>query len=535
VSTLKTEPETDVQAPATPGGDLFEQGRARRIALQMQAADAMEQWSRRNAYYYGELARLMSMHVPRGSSVLHVGCGLGDTLVAIVPKRGLGIDLTDAVISQARMRHPQARLRFEVMDPESFELDETFDIVLIDHALADMHDIQASLECIRKACAPHTRLVLAYYNALWGPILRLASRMGLRRQTGEQNWLGTGDFDNLLRLSGFEVVYRTSETLLPKHVPGLTTLLNRFVARFWPFNHLCLTQLVVARPVCPPANAENYSCTVVIPTRNERGNIEAAVLRTPRIGTHTEIIFVDGNSTDGTPDEIQRVIAEASRDQGIEASRHQGIKASRHQGEQPPSMPGSLDALMPHSLTPFSYKFIPQGDGKGKGDAVRKGFAAATGDVLMILDADLTVPPEDLPRFFQPIVDGTAEFINGTRLVYPMEDQAMRFLNKLGNRFFSMLFTWLLGQRFRDTLCGTKVLTRRNYEMIAANRNYFGEFDPFGDFDLIFGAAKADFKIIEVPVRYRARTYGETNIHRFRHGWMLLKMSWVAFKRLKLR
>jgi SAM-dependent methyltransferase len=476
--------------------DIFEHDRARRIERQEQYAESMERWAARNAYYYGELARVSRLHVPDGASVLHVGCGLGDLLASVRPKRGLGIDLTEAVVAKARQRHPHPHLRFEMMDTERFEVDETFDIVLLDHALADMHDIQASLECIRAVCAPHTRVILSYYNALWGPALRLASKLGLRRSTGEQNWLGTGDFDNLLKLAGFEVVRRSSETLLPKRVPGLNGLLNRFVARFWPFYHLCLTQLVVARPICPPANASKMTCTVVIPTRNERGNIEAAIARTPSLGAHTEIIFVDGNSTDCTAAEIERVIA-ANPDKDI--------------------------------------KFIPQGDGKGKGDAVRKGYAAATGDVLMILDADLTVPPEDLPRFFDPIVKGQGEFINGTRLVYPMEAQAMRFLNKLGNRFFSMLFTWLLGQRFRDTLCGTKVLTKRNYDVIAANRAYFGDFDPFGDFDLIFGAAKANLKIIEVPVRYRARTYGETNIHRFRHGFMLLGMSWVAFKRLKLR
>jgi glycosyltransferase involved in cell wall biosynthesis len=177
---------------------------------------------------------------------------------------------------------------------------------------------------------------------------------------------------------------------------------------------------------------------------------------------------------------------------------------------------------------------LHQGDGIGKGDAVRKGFAAATGDVLMILDADLTVPPEDLPKFFEALTSGKGEFINGTRLVYPMERQAMRTLNHLGNKFFSLAFTWLLEQRFRDTLCGTKVLFRRDYERIAANRHYFGDFDPFGDFDLIFGASRLNLRIVEVPVRYRERTYGVTNISRFRHGWLLLRMCLVAFRKLKL-
>jgi glycosyltransferase involved in cell wall biosynthesis len=231
----------------------------------------------------------------------------------------------------------------------------------------------------------------------------------------------------------------------------------------------------------------------VIPCRNEKGNIEAAIQRLPNFGNHQEIIFVDGHSTDGTVEEIQRVI-DTYRDRTI--------------------------------------RFLAQ-DGQGKGDAVRKGFAAATGDILMILDADLTVPPEDLPKFYDAIVCGKGEFINGCRLVYPMEGQAMRFLNLLGNKFFSVAFSWLLNQPLKDTLCGTKVMFREDYLKLAANRHYFGDFDPFGDFDLILGASKLNLKILEVPIRYRDRTYGSTKISRFQHGWLLLKMTFFAFCKLK--
>jgi glycosyltransferase involved in cell wall biosynthesis len=172
-------------------------------------------------------------------------------------------------------------------------------------------------------------------------------------------------------------------------------------------------------------------------------------------------------------------------------------------------------------------------DGQGKGDAVRKGFASARGDILMILDADLTVPPEDLTKFYLALVEDHGEFINGCRLIYPMEKQAMRLLNFFGNKFFSMMFTWILNQRFKDTLCGTKALFRADYEKIQAGRNYFGDFDPFGDFDLIFGAVKQNLKVVEVPIRYRERTYGQTNISRFRHGWLLLKMTIFAYRKIK--
>jgi glycosyltransferase involved in cell wall biosynthesis len=235
---------------------------------------------------------------------------------------------------------------------------------------------------------------------------------------------------------------------------------------------------------------------VIVPCRNEAGNIADIVKRTPTLGTGTELIFVDGNSNDGTVERIQEEIA-------------------RYRG--------------PHTI-----RLIHQGEGRGKGDAVRKGFEAATGEALMILDADITVDPEALPKFYDAIAGGHGEFINGSRMVYPMERQAMRILNLIGNKVFGMIFTWLLEQRLRDTLCGTKVLWKRDYEKIKAGRSYFGEFDPFGDFDLLFGAAKLNLKIVEVPVRYRDRTYGETKIKRFRHGLLLLRMCGVAYKRFRM-
>jgi glycosyltransferase involved in cell wall biosynthesis len=214
----------------------------------------------------------------------------------------------------------------------------------------------------------------------------------------------------------------------------------------------------------------------------------------PRFASHQEIIFVEGNSSDDTFRECERI--------------REAYKES------------------------WDIKVLKQ-DGKGKGDAVRKGFAAATCDVLMILDADLTMPPEALPKYHAVIETGKAEFVNGTRLVYPMENEAMRPLNLIANRCFAYLFSYLVNTRMTDTLCGTKVLLRKDYEVLARERSYFGNFDPFGDFDLIFGAAKQNLKIIETPIHYKARTFGETQISRFRDGWLLLRMVWFAYRKLK--
>jgi glycosyltransferase involved in cell wall biosynthesis len=318
--------------------------------------------------------------------------------------------------------------------------------------------------------------------------------LGVRRPYSYQNWLPSEDIENLLELSGYDVIRTASYLLLPKRVPPLTTFCNYVLSILPGFRLLNLVALVVARPVPKPRRDEQMSVSVIVPCRNERGNIKDVVRRIPNMGRQTQIVFVDGNSTDGTVEEIERQIAEHAERRIL---------------------------------------LIRQGQGRGKADAVRKGFAAATGDVLVIQDADLTAPPKDLAKFFRALRDGKGEFINGSRLVYPMERQAMRILNLVANKFFGMLFSWLLGQRFRDTLCGTKMIRKQDYEVIAANRSYFGEFDPFGDFDLIFGAVKQNLKVVEVPVTYRARTYGQTNISRFRHGWLLVKMSWVAFRKIK--
>ncbi|HEY5996885.1 MAG TPA: bifunctional class I SAM-dependent methyltransferase/glycosyltransferase family 2 protein [Candidatus Deferrimicrobiaceae bacterium] len=449
-------------------------------------------WKRKNRYYYESLERIVGFHVPAGASVLEIGCGPGDLLNALAPSRGVGIDISPAFVARAKAKFPH--LDFIAGDAESLPVDETFDYVVLSDLIGYLDDVQRAFDELRRVCHPRTRVIVTYFNYLWHPVLKLGEKAGLKRPQSEQNWLALEDLTNLLSLAGFQTIRQGYKLLLPIRIPLLSSFCNRVLANLPLFRKLSLVEVVVARPAPVPVPEESLSVSVVIPARNERGNVGNAILRTPLMGRHTEFVFVEGNSSDGTAAEIERVIA-ARPDRDI--------------------------------------KLVLQGDGRGKGDAVRKGFAAATGDVLMILDADLTVPPEELPKFFRALASGRGEFINGSRLVYAMEKQAMRFLNTLGNKFFSLAFTFLLGQRFKDTLCGTKVLYRRDYERIAAGRIYFGDFDPFGDFDLIFGAAKLDLKIVEVPIRYKDRTYGSTQISRFRHGWLLLRMVLFALRRIK--
>jgi hypothetical protein len=398
------------------------------------------------------------------------------------------------MVASARRRHPG--LTFVEGDAETYRSDERFDTVLMVNLIGLIEDIYAAFQRARDLVGPRGRLVVVHWNHLWEPVLRLASLLRLRAPIPYENWMPLGEVENLLALTGFQTVRSGRRMLCPKNIPLVSWLLNRVIAPLPFFQRFALIEYVVARPAAAVAAAGGRapSCSIIIPAKDERGNIEPAVKRTPDLGSHTELIFVDGNSTDGTVEEMHRMIREhPERD----------------------------------------MKFIAQGEGRGKSDAVRKGFAAATGDVLMILDSDLTMPPEDLPKYFDIIASGKADFVNGCRLVYPMERDAMRFLNKMANHAFGVIFSWLMEQRVRDTLCGTKVLFREDYLKIAANRAYFGEFDPFGDFDLLFGASRLNLKIVDLPIRYRERTYGEIKISRFRHGWLLLKMS--VFGALKLK
>jgi SAM-dependent methyltransferase len=442
-------------------------------------------WGARS--YRRLLAHYYNLLIPPEASVLEVGCGSGELLSLLRAEHKTGIDLSPHQIAEARVRVPSGS--FHVQAGERIELAERYDFIVISDTMNLAADVQLLLEKLQAVSHPDTRLIVNFQNSLWRPMLTLARWLGLKSRQPENSWLASSDVFNLLELAGWEPIGRQGRLLVPVRLPLLSTLVNRWVAPLAQW--FCLTVFIIARP--QRAAARPRTVSVVIPARNEAGNIEAAVRRTAELGAGTELIFVEGHSRDHTWAEIQRVARE-NPDRKI--------------------------------------KFMQQ-TGKGKGDAVRLGFAAATGDILMILDADLTMPPEELTKFYEVLASGRAEFANGCRLVYPMDEEAMQFLNLCANKTFGLIFTWLLGQPVKDTLCGTKVLSRAHYERIAANRAYFGDFDPFGDFDLLFGAAKLNLKIADVPIRYKERTYGSTNIQRWSHGWLLLRMVLFAARKLK--
>jgi ubiquinone/menaquinone biosynthesis C-methylase UbiE len=457
-----------------------------------EVARKLETWTGWGNYYHRRLVEIYRSLVASGLSVLELGCARGDLLAELKPSAGVGVDFSDEMIRAARRRHPN--LRFIHADAHALSLSEKFDVIILSDLVNDLWDVQTVLQQVNQVVTPRSRIIINSYSRLWEPLLKMTESLGLAKPTLYQNWLTVEDMTNLLNLTGCEVIKRSQEILWPIGTWVWADLCNHFLVKLWPFRHLALTNFIVARPRPQSgARAKPSSVSVIIPARNEAGNIPDIFARTPQMGVGTELVFVEGHSRDNTYAAIEVAIA-AQPERCCQLVRQSGV---------------------------------------GKGDAVRLGFERAKGEMLMILDADLTVPPEDLPRFYEALCSGKGEFINGVRLIYPMEKQAMRFLNLLGNKFFSLAFSWLLGQPIKDTLCGTKVLWKRDYEAIAANRAYFGDFDPFGDFDLIFGAVKLNLKITDLPIRYRERTYGTTNIQRWKHGWLLLKMVIFAAKRLK--
>lgn len=459
-----------------------------RIAHWDAVARKRDSWKGWGGAYHARLSEVYGFLTSPGLRVLEVGCGQGDLLAALKPARGVGIDFSTEMIARARKNHPD--LEFVEADAHDLAtINEQFDVVIFSDLVNDLWDVQGAFEQVRRLCHPWTRLIINFHSGLWQLPLAVAQWLGLAAPMLPQNWLTPEDARGMLRLAGFEAIRSWHEGLLPVLRIGL---LNKVLVRLWPFTQLALANFMIARPQ-PQGVSGQPSVSIVVPARNEAGNIPAIFARVPRMGRDLELVFVEGHSRDETSGAIEREIA-----------AHPETRATLwHQ------------------------------EGIGKADAVRLGFAKASGDILMILDADLTVRPEDLPRFYEALCSRQGEFINGVRLVYPMEKLAMQGLNLIGNKLFSIAFSWILGQPVKDTLCGTKALWRNDYDLIVSNRSYFGDFDPFGDYDLIFGAAKQNRKILDLPIRYRERTYGSTNISRWRHGALLFRMVAIAALRLK--
>jgi SAM-dependent methyltransferase len=446
---------------------------------------------KRSKTYHNLISKYFSLIIPKYSKVIEIGCGTADLLNSLEPSSGLGVDFSENMIAIARQKYP--KLTFLIQEAENLQLADKYDYIVMQDLVSSLRDVQKAFSCVREISHVRSRIIITNSSYLWEPLIKVAEFLGLKQRQPKQNWLSVKDITNLLQLENLEVIKVDRKILFPVYIPILIAFFNSFLANLPLINRLCLTNIIIARPVIH--DDTDYSVSILIPARNEKGNIEDAILRTPKFGLSQEFIFVEGHSTDGTFEEILKI-------------------KEIYSGKNIISI---------------------QQSGKGKCNAVREGLEIASSDILMILDADLTMPPEDLIKFYYALITNKGEFINGCRLIYPMEKEAMRLLNLLANKFFGAFFSYIIGQKIKDTLCGTKVFFKKDYQKIIQNRSYFGEFDPFGDFDLLFGASKLNLKIIDLPIHYSDRQYGSTQISRFAHGWLLLKMSLFAARKLKFK
>lgn len=453
--------------------------------------DEADHWAAKTEGYHGLIRSIYRALLPGSARVLEIGCGRGDLLASLEPARGVGVDVSPRMIEAARKRHPE--LEFVQAAGESISLGETFDYIVLSDLVPYVDDLQALMAAIAAHCHQRTRVIANTYSNVWRAPLWVLQALRMRPARPVRNWVAPRDLINLFELGGFDVLEQRNEILLPARLGVLSLAVNGVLARLPLFRSLTLTCWLIARPL--PRGGPDYGVTVVVPCRNEAGMIDAIVKRVPEMGRGTEILFVENGSTDDTGARIE-------------------------------------EAIERHPDRDIRLLVMPEG---GKARAVHAGFAAARHELLMILDADLSVAPEDLPKFYDALVSGRGELINGSRLVYGMEPGAMRFLNMIGNKFFAWLMSFVLGQYVKDTLCGTKALHRDDYARIMSRREEIEGEDPYGDFDFLLGASLLGLKILNVPVRYAARTYGETKMERFPVGGKLVRLAVGGFRRIWMR
>ena len=440
-----------------------------------------DKWIKKNAYYHDNIKTLVKQIIPPSSKVLEIGCATGEILAATKPSLGIGIDLSPKIVKIAKEKFSQ--YTFFCSSIEDFKYNEKFDYIIMIDLIDHVYDIIEVFESVYNLCTPTTKIILSTINPWWEPVLSLMEKVGGKMPEGPHNFLERRYLTKIVEFLDFSISCSGYMLLFPKYIPIFSFLANAMGTKLWGINKFSFVHYMVLQPLPKNVNDLDLSCSVVIPCYNEAGNIEEAIRRIPHMGKETEIIVVN----DGGTDETANIVKKLQRNY--------------------------------HNLRLIDYT-----TNRGKGYAVKQGFDAATKEVIMILDADMSVIPEELPRFFNLLNKGACDFVNGTRMIYLKQDQAMGFLKLLGNKLFALIMTFIAKQNVTDTLCGTKALYKKNYKYIKMG------LDKWGDYDLLFGAIKLGNKIAEIPVHYMARRTGESKMRTVKHGFHLL---WVCFRGFK--
>ena len=444
-----------------------------------------DKWKKKNSYYYDAIKAFAKKVVCPGSKVLEVGCATGEILASAKPSIGVGIDISSKMIELARKKFPQYTFIHSAI--ENFQYPETFDYIIMVDLLDHVYDISDIFESLYKFCHPTTKIIITTINPWWGSLLSFMEKIKAKMPEGEHNFIDRRNLTKIIEFLDFSIFYSGYLLLVPKHIPLISFLANTIGVRTWGINKLSFVQYMLLRPALRNENDLGFGCSVIIPCYNEAENITEAIKRIPKMGRETEIIVVDDGSKDETANTVRKL-----------------------KNDYP------------------NLKLIEYSPNKGKGFAVKQGFDLATQEILIILDADMSVAPEELPRFFNLLNQARCNFVNGTRMIYPLQKQAMRFLHLFGNKVFSLIMSFFIEQSLTDTLCGTKALYKKDYQRMRMG------LDRWGDFDLLFGAAKLGNKITEMPVHYRERKAGESKMKTIRHGFQLFRACFRGFKEFLL-
>ncbi len=433
-------------------------------------------WKRKMAAYREHTIKFLSQVVPENKKVLLIGCLTSEILEALRPSYGVGLDVSEEAVRLARANCQNPNVRYHCALPEEYKTTEKFDYVILLNVVDHSDDVLALVDSVSKFVHEDSRVILSMLNPLWHPLVKFASRLKIRIPDHKRNLVGSRILGTALEIKSFKVMDKCRRVLVPKRIPLFSWLCNQFLSRLPGFNSLCFIQYVTAKPA-ELKKTNRSSCSVIIPCYNEEGNITECINRVPHMGSFTEILVVN----DGSKDKTEEIVRNLT-----------------------PTFP---------NLTLITYA-----KNQGKGNAVLKGLRAAKGDVVMILDADMTVPPEELTDFFEALESKTADFASGTRFLYPMEREAMRLANYFGNILFSKLVEVIVGSECSDTLCGTKAMRKIDFA------DFELEDSAWGDFDLIFHAARRKLKCVEIPVHYKSRVAGESKMKAFSSGISFLKL-----------
>lgn len=362
-----------------------------------------------------------------------------------------------------------------------------YDCIVLSDMFEVNDDILGLLKLLKKNLNNDGTILLTSITPIWDGVLSILEMLNLKNKSKKRSYIHLNKLSAVLDTINFQITGKRTRQYFPFKLFYFGNIINNFLEIILYFFNFGIRSYFTIKEIEDTAEKDVLSKTIIVPAKNEEGNLNELINRIPYLGNNVEVIISCGISNDNT------------------LGMAKSLKSDN-----------------------FIIKVIEQ-TSKGKANAVWEACEQSSNDLIAILDADLSVDPEELSSFFELIETKKCDFVNGTRLIYSMEKGSMRFINNFGNRLFQYVVSKIIRLPLTDSLCGTKVFKKNLYEKIKKWQSVVKIKDPFGDFDLLFAAAYSSQKIVEYPIHYRARKYGTTQIRRFKDGFKLIKYLSVSF------